>query len=396
MPSNRELFYRHLGMTSPFPMDLEFSHANGVWLYSPNGERYLDLVSGVSVSNIGHCHPEVVKAISEQASRYMHLMVYGEFIQQPQVELASQLSKVLPDSLNNIYFVNSGSEAIEGAMKLAKRHTGRPRIASMVNAYHGGTQGALSLLGNEEMKYAFRPLLPNILRLRFNSEADLNLLDDQVAALFIEPVQAEAGVITPNPGYLKKVREICNEKGILLVFDEIQTGFGRTGSLFFLEQCGVTPDILCLAKALGGGMPLGAFIADQSVMRSLTFDPVLGHITTFGGHPVSCAAANAALNILTRERIYAQVEDKAKHFYDNLITHPLVKEIRYAGLLMAVDMPDSEILDKVFISLIEHKILTDRFLFKPEAFRIAPPLTISFEEIDYAIRTIRKVLDSFL
>jgi acetylornithine/succinyldiaminopimelate/putrescine aminotransferase len=209
-------------------------------------------------------------------------------------------------------------------------------------------------------------------------------------------VQAEAGVITPNPGYLKKVREICNEKGILLVFDEIQTGFGRTGSLFFLEQCGVTPDVLCLAKALGGGMPLGAFIADQSVMRSLTFDPVLGHITTFGGHPVSCAAANAALNILTRERIYAQVEDKAKHFYDNLITHPLVKEIRYAGLLMAVDMPDSEILDKVFISLIEHKILTDRFLFKPEAFRIAPPLTISFEEIDYAIRTIRKVLDSFL
>ncbi len=396
MPSNRELFYRHLGMTSPYPMDLEFSHASGVWLYTPAGEKYLDLVSGVSVSNVGHCNPEIVKAISEQASRYMHLMVYGEFIQQPQTDLAEKLSSILPSTLNNVYLVNSGSEAIEGAMKLAKRFTGRQKIAAMVNAYHGGTHGALSLLGNEEMKYAFRPLLPGILRLRFNSEEDLNLLDDQVAAVFVEPVQAEAGVILPNNDYLKRLREICTEKGILLVFDEIQTGLGRTGTLFYLEQSGVIPDVLCLAKALGGGMPLGAFIADQTIMSSLTHDPILGHITTFGGHPVSCAAANAALNILTRDKIYQSVEDKARLFYDGLIDHPLVKEIRNAGLLMAVDMPDPDTLDRVFSSLTENKILTDRFLFKPEAFRIAPPLTITVEEIEIAIKTIRAVMDSLL
>ena len=265
MPSNRELFYRHLGMTSPFPMDLEFSHAGGVWLFTPKGEKYLDLVSGVSVSNVGHCNPEIVNAINDQASRYMHLMVYGEFIQQPQTDLAEKLASILPSTLNNVYLVNSGSEAIEGAIKLAKRFTGRPKIAAMVNAYHGGTHGALSLLGNEEMKYAFRPLLPGIVRLRFNSEEDLNLLDDQVAAVFVEPVQAEAGVILPKSNYLKKLREVCTEKGILLVFDEIQTGIGRTGTLFYLEQSGVVPDILCLAKALGGGMPLGAFIADQKI-----------------------------------------------------------------------------------------------------------------------------------
>lgn len=396
MPSNRELFYRHLGMTSPFPMDLEFSHASGVWLYTPAGEKYLDLVSGVSVSNVGHCNPEIVKAISEQASRYMHLMVYGEFIQQPQTDIAEKLSSILPSTLNNVYLVNSGSEAIEGAMKLAKRFTGRQKIAAMVNAYHGGTHGALSLLGNEEMKYAFRPLLPGILRLRFNSEEDLNLLDDQVAAVFVEPVQAEAGVILPNNDYLKRLREICTEKGILLVFDEIQTGLGRTGTLFYLEQSGVVPDVLCLAKALGGGMPLGAFIADQKIMSSLTHDPILGHITTFGGHPVSCAAANAALNILTRDKIYQSVEDKARLFYDGLIDHPLVKEIRNVGLLMAVDMPDPDTLDRVFSSLTENKILTDRFLFKPEAFRIAPPLTITVEEIEIAIKTIRAVMDSLL
>ncbi len=396
MPSNRALFYRHLGMTSPFPMDLEFSHASGVWLYTPAGEKYLDLVSGVSVSNVGHCNPEIVKAISEQASRYMHLMVYGEFIQQPQTDLAEKLSSILPSTLNNVYLVNSGSEAIEGAMKLAKRFTGRQKIAAMVNAYHGGTHGALSLLGNEEMKYAFRPLLPGILRLRFNSEEDLNLLDDQVAAVFVEPVQAEAGVILPNNDYLKRLREICTEKGILLVFDEIQTGLGRTGTLFYLEQSGVIPDVLCLAKALGGGMPLGAFIADQKIMSSLTHDPILGHITTFGGHPVSCAAANAALNILTRDKIYQSVENKARLFYDGLIDHPLVKEIRNAGLLMAVDMPDPDTLDRVFSSLTENKILTDRFLFKPEAFRIAPPLTITVEEIEIAIKTIRAVMDSLL
>lgn len=396
MPSNRELFYRHLGMTSPFPMDLEFSHASGVWLYTPAGEKYLDLVSGVSVSNVGHCNPEIVKAIGDQASRYMHLMVYGEFIQQPQTDIAEKLSSILPSTLNNVYLVNSGSEAIEGAMKLAKRFTGRQKIAAMVNAYHGGTHGALSLLGNEEMKYAFRPLLPGILRLRFNSEEDLNLLDDQVAAVFVEPVQAEAGVILPNNDYLKRLREICTEKGILLVFDEIQTGLGRTGTLFYLEQSGVVPDVLCLAKALGGGMPLGAFIADQKIMSSLTHDPILGHITTFGGHPVSCAAANAALNILTRDKIYQSVEDKARLFYDGLIDHPLVKEIRNAGLLMAVDMPDPDTLDRVFSSLTENKILTDRFLFKPEAFRIAPPLTITVEEIEIAIKTIRAVMDSLL
>lgn len=396
MPSNRELFYRHLGMTSPFPMDLEFSHASGVWLFTPKGEKYLDLVSGVSVSNVGHCNPEIVNAINDQASRYMHLMVYGEFIQQPQTDLAEKLASVLPSTLNNVYLVNSGSEAIEGAIKLAKRFTGRPKIAAMVNAYHGGTHGALSLLGNEEMKYAFRPLLPGIVRLRFNSEEDLNLLDDQVAAVFVEPVQAEAGVILPKSNYLKKLREVCTEKGILLVFDEIQTGIGRTGTLFYLEQSGVVPDILCLAKALGGGMPLGAFIADQKIMSSLTHDPILGHITTFGGHPVCCAAANAALNIITRDKLYSSVEEKAQRFHDGLIDHPLVKEIRYAGLLMAVDMPDPDTLDKVFSGLTENKILTDRFLFKPEAFRIAPPLTISNEEIDIAIKTIRAVLDSLL
>jgi len=303
MFTNRQLFLRHLGQTSPDPMLLEIVRAEGVYMYGKDGRKYIDLISGVSVSNTGHRHPAIVKAVKAQLDNYMHLMVYGEMIQSPQVRYAHRITSLLPESLNSCFFVNSGSEAVEGAMKLSKRYTGRNRIIYFRNAYHGSTQGALSIQGSELYRNAFRPLLPDTLQIDFNDEEALRHIDPATACVIAEPVQAEAGVIHPENDFLKKVRKRCDETGALLVFDEVQTGFGRTGSLFAMERFGVTPDILILAKALGGGMPLGAFIASSDIMSSLTSEPALGHITTFGGHPVCCAAGLASLDVILDENL---------------------------------------------------------------------------------------------
>ncbi|OFY09089.1 MAG: aminotransferase class III [Bacteroidetes bacterium GWE2_42_24] len=393
MMSNRDVFYRYLGLPSTQPLGIEIERGEGIWLYAPDGSRYADLVSGVSVSNVGHCHPHVVEAVVNQAKRYMHLMVYGEMIQAPQTRLAQKLTSLLPVNLDCVYFVNSGSEAIEGAMKLAKRITHRPNICSFRNAYHGGTQGALSILGCESLKSAFRPLLPGIRQLNFNNFSDLQLIDESVACVIVEPIQAEAGVILPYPGFLGELRQRCTEMGVLLVFDEIQMGFGRTGKMFAFEKYGIIPDILCLAKAMGGGMPIGAFVASRERMLSFTFEPVLGHITTFGGHPVSCAAAIASLEVIENEELLMHVERKAAIFRERIISHPLVKEIRQIGLMMAVDVGTEEFLISIYNQLLTNHIITDRFLFQPSSFRIAPPLTISDEECHQMAALVLKSLD---
>ena len=381
MISNRFLFQSVLAQTSAAPLGLEIDRAEGIFLYTPDNKRYVDLISGISVSNLGHSHPEVVKAVSEQVSRHMHLMVYGEYIQSPQVRLAHLLVDHLDPTLNNVYFTNSGSEAIEGAMKLAKRFTGRTDIIAFHLAYHGHTQGALSLMGDESWKRKFRPLLPGITQLRFNDFTDLEKITSSAACVVVEPVQGEAGVILPEPGFLKQLRNRCNETGTLLVFDEVQTGLGRTGSLFAHQQYQVLPDILVLAKALGAGMPVGAFVASKEVMSVLMDNPPLGHITTFGGHPVSCAAALAGLQVLTREKIWESVTGKSKLFRERLESMPHVLEIRNAGLLMAVEL-GSDLKVKRFIEgCLEKGVISDWFLFRPTAVRIAPPLTITNAEI---------------
>ncbi|MBP6978805.1 MAG: aspartate aminotransferase family protein [Bacteroidales bacterium] len=392
----RELFFRHIGLPSRKPLALEIERAEGIFLYDIDGKRYVDLVSGISVSNIGHRHPVVVKAIEEQLDKYMHLMVYGKYIQSPQVRLATRLAGMLPGSLQTCFFVNSGSEAIEGAMKLAKRYTGRTEIIAFKNAYHGGTQGALSILGHETLKNAFRPLLPDIRLLTFNSFTDLNDLSERTACVVVEPIQAEAGIILPAPGFLQALREKCNQTGALLVYDEIQMAFGRTGKLFCLEHEQVVPDILCLAKSMGGGMPLGAFISSQEIMGSLAYDPELGHITTFGGHPVCCAAALASLEVLTSGALVLQAQPKGELFYQLLKDHPLIKEIRFRGLMMAVELENEEITNKLVHLLAENGLIVDQFLFRPNSFRIAPPLIIEDNQIREVCRIILMVLGNFL
>lgn len=393
MISERQLFLQYLGQTSPSPLLAEVEKAEGVFLYSPDGQDYIDLVSGVSVSNVGHRHPEVVAAIKNQVDHYLHLMVYGEIIQSPQVQYAKKLIELLPDSLESCYFVNSGSEAIEGAMKLAKRFTGRAVIAHFNNSYHGGTHGALSVQGAETYKSAFRPLLPGIVELRYNDLSDLEKIDEGCACVIIEPIQAEAGVVVPNEGFLQAVRQRCSETGTLLVFDEVQTGFGRVGDLFALMKYGVTPDILVLAKALGGGLPLGAFIASQEVMNTLTYNPVLGHITTFGGHPLCCAAGLAALNVLLRERLFDSCAKKSNIIKDTL-RHPLITEIRGEGLLLAVQLKDAKCVSLAVSQAPNFGLILDYFLFCDKAFRIAPPLIINEEEIALACERVCKLLDA--
>jgi len=394
MLSLRQLFLKHVAQTSESPLLLEIERAEGVYLFGPEGKRYIDLISGVSVSNVGHCHPKVVDAINVQVSKYMHLMVYGEYIQYPQVRFAQRLTTILPENLNNIYFVNSGSEAVEGAMKLAKRYTGRSEIISFVNAYHGSTQGALSLMGNEEPKRAFRPLIPDIKHIRFNSIDDLEFITSKTACVVVEPVQGEAGIVTPDNGYLAHLKNKCNKTGTLLVFDEIQTGFGRTGRMFAFERFDVIPDILLVAKAMGGGMPLGAFISSNEIMKCLTHDPPLGHITTFGGHPVSCAAALATLDVLIDDKLVDQVIEKEKIFITKLSGHPAVKEIRSCGLIMAVEVGSFENLQKVIEAAIENGVVLDWFLFCNTAFRISPPLSITKKECNEAADLLLKSLDS--
>ena len=388
-----ENFLRHVGQTSPSPLGLEIQRAEGVFLYTPQGKRYIDLVSGVSVSNIGHSNPEVVSAVCEQAAKHMHLMVYGEIVQQPQVEHATLLAANLPGNLDVVYYVNSGSEANEAAVKLAKRKTGRREIISCINSYHGSTHGALSLMGSEKFKNSFRPLLPDIRHIRFNSFDDLNLITERTAAFIIEPVQGEGGVRIPDEGYLEAVRKRCDETGAVLIFDEIQTGFGRCGKLFAAQRWNVVPDIITLAKALGGGMPLGAFAASSELMSLWQHNPVLGHITTFGGHPVSCAAALASLKILLRESWVEDAERKGALYKENLISHGAVKEIRQAGLLLAVDMGRRDYAEKILPLLLEEGVMSDWFLFDENSFRIAPPLCISDEEILYSAGLISGALD---
>lgn len=379
----RERFFRHVAQTSGNPPAFEFVSANGCYLTGSDGKKYLDLISGISVSSLGHGHEVIRQAIHEQVDRHLHIMVYGEFILSPQVELATALSRYLPESLSSVYFANSGSEAIEGAMKLAKRFTRRTEIASFWNSYHGSTQGALSLTGDTELQRSFRPLLPGILHLNYNRLEDLSLITENTAAVFVEPLQAEAGCLTPSPGFLAALGNRCRETGTLLVMDEIQTGMGRTGKLFNFEYSGVVPDVLVLGKAFGGGMPLAAFVSRPEIMQSLTSDPVLGHITTFGGHPVSCAAGHAALRAIHDENLLDAVPEKEERFRARL-KHPAIKSVNGQGLLLAVEFESAAYTQAVIQRCMEKGLVTDWFLFAPHCLRIAPPLTITHEDIDHA------------
>jgi acetylornithine/succinyldiaminopimelate/putrescine aminotransferase len=393
MFTNRQLFLKHLGQTSESPLMLEIVKAEGIYMHGPSGKKYLDLISGVSVSNTGHRHPDVVRAIKKQTDAYLHLMVYGEIIQSPQVKYAEYLTKFLPSNLSCCYFVNSGSEAVEGAIKLAKRFTGRSKIISFTNAYHGSTHGALSIQGNEYFRNAFRPLLPDSYHIAFNDFDALNIIDEQVACVIIEPVQGEAGVVLPKDGFLETIRERCTKSGSLLIFDEIQTGFGRLGKMFAINKFNVIPDILLLAKALGGGMPLGAFISSHEIMSSLSHSPKLGHITTFGGHPVSCAAGMASMRVLSAEKLVESCYRKSVLFKKHIV-HELVQEIRGEGLLLAVRLRYQDCVEYAVTHAPEFGLILDYFLFCSDAFRIAPPLTISEDEIYLACTQICRLLDN--
>ena len=391
--TERELFKKILGQTSDAPLALEIERAEGIYLFGKDGKKYMDLISGISVSNVGHRHPKVLQAVKDQLDRYMHLMVYGEYVQSPQVKFAQALCELLPQQLNSAYFVNSGAEAIDGAMKLAKRHTGRTEIISFRNAYHGSSQGALSIMGSEEFKNAYRPLLPCTRLLDYNDEEQLLLVTGQTAAVFVEPVQAEGGIILPQKKFLEKLRERCTQTGTLLVLDEIQTGLGRTGTYFAFEQHNIVPDILCLAKALGGGLPLGAFISSREIMKDLSHDPPLGHITTFGGNPLCCAAGLAALRVLEEEDLVRSVSEKEKLFR-SLLTHPAIREVRSAGLLISIEFEKEDLNKKVISRCIEKGVITDWFLFNSRSMRIAPPLTIDKTAIAMASATIRDSIDA--
>lgn len=387
MLSQRQLFLNHIAQTSETPLALEIEKAEGVYLFDTSGKRYLDLISGISVSNVGHRHPKVVTAIKEQVDKYMHTMVYGEYVQSPQVKLAKHLADILPKNLSSVYFVNSGTEAIEGAMKLAKRFTRRTEIVSFKNAYHGSTQGSLSIMGSEEFKNAFRPLLPDTKQIEFNNTADLSHITERTACVVVETIQGEAGAVVPQNDFLKKLSAHCKSVGALLVADEIQCGFGRTGKLFAFEHYGFVPDIICLAKGMGGGMPIGAFISSKKIMNSLTNNPILGHITTFGGHPVSCAAADATLSVLLEEKLMDGVEAK-EQLFRSLLKHPKIKSIHGRGLLLSVEFESYEQNKLIIDKCIEKGVITDWFLFNSHSMRIAPPLIITEEEIKFACKVI--------
>lgn len=390
--NQRELFLRHVAQTSTAPLALEIIKAEGAVLRDINGKEYIDLIGGISVANVGHRHPEVIDAIHRQLDSYMHIMVYGEFVEAPQVQYAHYLAQHLPESLNSVYFTNSGAEAVEGAMKLAKRATNRTRIIACENSYHGSTQGALSIIGSEYWRNAYRPLLPGILHLQYNSQELIDSIDSHTACVILETVQAEAGIIVPDTNWLQAVRKKCTETGTLLILDEIQAGFGRTGKLWGFEHFGVIPDIVLLGKALGGGMPLGAFVADRELMIQLADNPVLGHITTFGGHPVCCAAGLAAMQALISEAMTDSVAQKGDLF-KSLLQHEQIKAVRHIGLLMAVAFDSFETNKKVIDAVIETGALTDWFLFASNCLRICPPLTISEAEIRKACDIIIEVLN---
>lgn len=385
--NQRQLFLRHVAQTSSAPLALEIVKAEGATLWDRDNKPYIDLIAGVSVCNVGHRHPAVIDAIKKQTEQYLHLLVYGELVETPQVSFAHYLTQHLPASLNSVYFTNSGAEATEGAMKLAKRFTGRPEIIAFQQSYHGSTQGALSILGDEYWRNAFRPLLPGISHLEYNVFEDLERITHNTACVIAETVQAERGVIVPSVNWIQALRKRCNETGTLLVLDEIQTGFGRTGTLWGFESLGILPDIVLLGKAIGGGMPLGAFVADKKIMWSLTNTPILGHITTFGGHPVSCAAGLAAMKALQNEKIVQGVRERSDLFV-SLLKHPQIKSVRAAGLLIAIQFESFEKNKTIIDRCIEEGVLTDWFLFAPNCMRIAPPLNITLEQITKACRII--------
>ena len=389
---NRALFLRHIAQTSPSPIGLEMARAAGIYQYDIYDKAYIDLIAGFSVANIGHSHPKVVAAVQQQAAAYMHLIVYGEFIQNPQVAYAQLLVSLLPASLNCVYFTNSGAEAAEGAMKLAKRATGRTKIIAFNNSYHGSTQGALSAMGSEYFRNAYRPLLPEVYHYEYGSDEVINAIDETVACVLVEPVQAESGITKPPAGWLPALRDACDKWDVLLIFDEIQAGFGRTGSLWALEQTGVVPDILLLGKALGGGMPMGAFIADFKLMQTLTHNPVLGHITTFGGHPVSCAAGKAALEVLLETDCIKEVKRKEQLLLQHL-QHPAILAVESAGLWASLRFKDFETNLAVVHRCIANGLITDWFLFAPECMRIAPPLTITEQELAQACQIILQSIE---
>ncbi len=393
--SPRQIFLDNIAQTSPFPLQIEIEKASGIYLYDASGKQYMDMIAGISVSCLGHCHPAVTKAVATQAEKYMHTLVYGEFVLSPQTNLASLLASQLPENLQNIYFLNSGTEATEGAMKLAKRYTGRREIISCRNAYHGSTQGSASLMSSEDYTAPFKPLLPGIGHITFNNFDHLEHITEQTACVIMEPVQAEAGIITPEPGYLQAVRERCTQTGTLLIFDEIQTGFGKTGHLFAFLEYGVVPDVLLLGKAMGGGMPLAAFISSKEIMSVLMTNPILGHITTFGGHPVNCAAGCATLETILSEHLTEQVKYKEDLFLQ-LLQHPLIKEIRHSGLMMAIDLGSNTAVMKCIQYCLEHGLITDWFLFNDASLRLCPPLIINEEDIRRACKILLDAFDYYL
>jgi putrescine aminotransferase len=390
--NNRQLFLNHLAQTTDFPLAIEIERAEGIYLYGPKGERYVDLISGIGVSNVGHRHPRVIAAIQAQLEKYLHLMVYGEYVQSPQTLLAQAICQTLPSQLDNVYLVNSGSEAVEGAIKLAKRYSNRREILSCVNAYHGSSHGSLSVGGNEMFKRAYRPLLPGIRTIPFGEEEYLSYITEQTAAIIMETIQGEAGVRSAGPAYFASLRSRCNETGTLLILDEIQSGFGRTGTFWAFESYGIVPDILVCAKGMGGGMPIGAFIARKEVMGSLKTNPLLGHITTFGGHPVSAAASLATIQVIQEENLAQQVAGKAALFR-KLLVHPRIKACRSAGLMMALEFESFEVLKPIIDRAISKGVITDWFLFCDDSMRIAPPLIISEEQIVEACTTLLEAIE---
>lgn len=385
--NHRHIFLHNVAQTSPTPLALEIVKAEGIHMTDANGKQYIDLISGISVSNLGHCHPKVVEAINKQAQTYMHLMVYGEYVQYPQTQYAKLLTSLLPPQLNCIYFTNSGTEATEGALKLAKRVTGRSEIISFKNSYHGSTHGALSVMGNEEYKNSFRPLLPDVKQLEFNNFSQLEQISSKTACVFIEPIQGEAGIHIANAEYLKALRKKCDDHCVLLIFDEIQSGFGRTGALFAFENYGVVPDVMLIAKGMGGGLPIGAFVASEKLMSCLTNNPVLGHITTFGGNAVCVAAAQATLEVLVDEKLYLRALEIEKVMKEVLV-HPKIKEVRCVGALCAIEFEDTELNMKIISKCIEKGVITDWFLHCSTAMRLAPPLIISNKELRFALQQI--------
>lgn len=389
----RSQFLNHLAQTSDAPLALDIVKAKGNYLYDRTGKAYLDLIGGISVCNVGHTHPKVVAAIQKQAASYLHVMVYGELIQSPQVDYASQLAQLLPAPLSAVYFTNSGSEATEGAIKLARRVTGKVEIVAAHKSYHGSTLGALSVMGDEYWRNAFRPLMPGVWHHDYNSEAFLNAINEKTACVIIEAVQAESGVHMPDKEWMQALRKKCSALGALLIVDEIQTGFGRTGKMWGFEHSDIIPDIVLLGKALGGGMPLGAFVASKEHMQQLTNNPVLGHITTFGGHPVSCAAGIAALEVLREEQLIEQIEEKSKLFVEAL-HHEKIKQVRSKGLLIAIELESSDLVLASIQGCLANNLFSDWFLFAPNCIRIAPPLTINLEEIKIACTAIKQVLSS--